>query len=65
MIRLYYSDKLTYNTRKFLQKEDHGLHSSVDVSYAISGAKKSQTLDLVWVTGGPLETIFVKTFFQN
>ena len=25
------------------QKEDHGLHSSVDASYAISGAKKSQT----------------------
>ena len=24
-------------------KEDHGLHSSVDASYAISGAKKSQT----------------------
>ena len=27
--------------------------------------KKSQTWGLVWVTGGPLETIFVKTFFQN
>ena len=27
----------------FNNKEDHGLHSSVDASYAISGAKKSQT----------------------
>ena len=49
----------------YFLKEDHGLHSSVDASYAISGAKKSQTWDLVWVTGGPQETIFVKTFFQN
>ena len=45
-----------------IQKEDHG---SVGASSAISGGKKSQTWDLVWVTGGPLETIFVKTFFQN
>ena len=45
-------------------KEDHGLHSSVDASSAISMGKKSQTWDLVWVTGGPLETIFVNTFFQ-
>ena len=46
-------------------KEDHGLHSSVGASSAISRGKKSQTRDLVWVTRGPLETIFVKTFFQN
>ena len=33
--------KLVKNS--ILTKEDHGLHSSVDASYAISGAKKSQT----------------------
>ena len=56
---------LNYVAGRLGQKEDHGLLSSVDASSALSGAKTSQTQDLVWVTGEPLETIFVKTFFQN
>ena len=36
-------DKNQTFSRIFHPKEDHRLHSSVDASYAISGAKKSQT----------------------
>ena len=39
--------------------------ASVRQSGSSSQGKKYQTWDLVWVTGGPLETIFVKTFFQK
>ena len=49
----------------FCVKEDHGFDSSVGANPALTGGQKSQTWDLLWVTGGPLETIFVKKIFKS